>query len=132
MLTEALMAKPPFSLEGYEAPPGASDTDQGRPYDERETNKAWENFLTFGDTKRDNALVRGVIEESWLRSVKSGVNAHCKGSNLVASPDDLYELRLKNDDLLGSSAQTFRRVADQTAEPAQRMATELLETARLR
>lgn len=118
MLTEALMAKPPFSLEGYEVPDGASDTDQGRPYDERETNKAWENFLTFGDVKRENALVRGVIEQSWQRSVKSGVNAHCKGSNLVASPDDLYELRLKNDDLLGSSAQTFRRVAEVLGDAA--------------
>jgi sigma-54 dependent transcriptional regulator, acetoin dehydrogenase operon transcriptional activator AcoR len=121
MLTEALMAKPPFSLQGFEGPAdlaGGSDADQGRPYDERETNKAWENFLTFGDTKRENALVRGVIEESWQRSVKSGVNAHCNGSNLVASPDDLYELRLKNDDLLGSSAQTFRRVAEVLGDAA--------------
>ena len=120
MLTETLMAKPPFSLEGYKVPAdlGAPDADQGRPYDERETNKAWENFLTFGDVKRENALVRGVIEESWQRSVKSGVNAHCMGSNLVASPDDLYELRLKNDDLLGSSAQTFRRVAEVLGDAA--------------
>jgi transcriptional regulator of acetoin/glycerol metabolism len=118
MLTETLMAKSPFSLGGYEVPAGASDADEGRLYDERETNKAWENFLTFGDTKRDNALVRGVIEESWQRSVKSGVNAHCKGSNLVASPDDLYELRLKNHDLLGSTAQTFRRVAEVLGDAA--------------
>jgi sigma-54 dependent transcriptional regulator, acetoin dehydrogenase operon transcriptional activator AcoR len=117
MLTEMLMAKPPFSLEGYENP-GATDADQGRPYDERETNKAWENFLTFGDTKREDALVRGLIEESWQRSVNSGVDAHCKGSNLVASPDDLYELRLKNEDLLGSSAETFRRVAEVLGDAA--------------
>ncbi len=62
MLTETLMAKPPFSLEGYKVP-GATDTEQGRPYDERETNRAWENFLTFGDLRRENAPVRGVIEE---------------------------------------------------------------------
>jgi transcriptional regulator of acetoin/glycerol metabolism len=121
MLTETLMAKPPFSLHGYDVPPdlaAASDTDQGRAYDERETNRAWENFLTFPDTKRESTLVRGVIEESWQRSLKSGVNAHCKGSNLVASPDDLYELRLKNDDLLAASAQTFRRVAEVLGDAA--------------
>ncbi|ULK97217.1 sigma 54-interacting transcriptional regulator [Bradyrhizobium sp. I71] len=117
MLTETLMAKPPFSLEGYKVP-GVTDVEQGQPYDERETNRAWENFLTSGDLRRENALVRGVIEESWKRSVKSGVNAHCKGSNLVASPDHLYELRLKNDDLLGSSAQTFRRVAEVLGDAA--------------
>lgn len=117
MLTETLMAKPPFSLEGCKVP-GVTDVEQGQPYDERETNSAWENFLTSGDLRRENALVRGVIEESWQRSVKSGVNAHCKGSNLVASPDDLYELRLKNDDLLGSSAQTFRRVAEVLGDAA--------------
>ncbi|MGY3617178.1 sigma-54-dependent Fis family transcriptional regulator [Bradyrhizobium sp. USDA 10063] len=111
------MAKPPFSLEGYKVP-GATDAEQGRPYDEGETNRAWENFLTFGDLRRENAPVRGVIEESWQRSVQSGVNAHCKGSNLVASPDDLYELRLKNDDLLGSSAETFRRVAEVLGDAA--------------
>jgi transcriptional regulator of acetoin/glycerol metabolism len=117
MLTETLMAKPPFSLDGYKVP-GATDAEQGRPYDERETNRAWENFLTFGDLRRENAPVRGMIEESWQRSVSSGVNAHCKGSNLVASPDDLYELRLKNDDLLGSSAETFRRVAEVLGDAA--------------
>ncbi|MGY8630954.1 sigma 54-interacting transcriptional regulator [Bradyrhizobium sp. 14AA] len=111
------MAKPPFSLEGYKVP-DVTDAEQGRPYDERETNRAWENFLTFGDAKRENALVRGVIEESWQRSIQSGVDARCKGSGLVASPDDLYELRLKNDDLLGSSAQTFRRVADVLGDAA--------------
>ncbi|MCD9105357.1 sigma-54-dependent Fis family transcriptional regulator [Bradyrhizobium japonicum] len=111
------MAKPPFSLEGYKIP-DAAETEQGRPYDERETNRAWENFLTFGDAKRENALVRGVIEESWQRSIKSGVNAHCKGSSFITSPDDLYELRLKNDDLLGSSAQTFRRVAEVLGDAA--------------
>ncbi|MBB4395611.1 transcriptional regulator of acetoin/glycerol metabolism [Bradyrhizobium sp. ERR14] len=111
------MAKPPFSLEGYKVP-DATDAEQGRPYDERETNRAWENFLTFGDAKRENALVRGVIEESWQRSIQSGVDARCKGSGLIASPDDLYELRLKNDDLLGSSAQTFRRVADVLGDAA--------------
>ncbi|WP_461194899.1 sigma-54-dependent Fis family transcriptional regulator [Bradyrhizobium sp. UFLA06-06] len=108
------MAKPPFSLESYRAP----DTEQGRPYDERETNKAWENFLTFGDLRRENAPVRGVIEESWQRSVKSGVDARGRGSNLLASPDDLYELRLKNDDLLGSSAETFRRIAEVLGDAA--------------
>ncbi|MCP3471686.1 sigma 54-interacting transcriptional regulator [Bradyrhizobium sp. CCGUVB1N3] len=111
------MAKPPFSLEGHKNP-DATDAEQGQPYDARETNKAWEDFLTFGDLKRENALVRGVIEKSWRRSVSSGVDAHCKGSNLVASPDDLYELRLKNDDLLGSSAQTFRRVAEVLGDAA--------------
>ncbi|WP_340672396.1 sigma-54-dependent Fis family transcriptional regulator [Bradyrhizobium ottawaense] len=111
------MAKPPFSLEGYKVP-DATDAEQGRPYDERETNRAWENFLTFGDAKRENALVRGVIEESWQRSIQSGVDARCKGSGLIASPDDLYELRLKNDDLLGSSAQTFRRVAEVLGDAA--------------
>nr|WP_245323466.1 sigma 54-interacting transcriptional regulator [Bradyrhizobium shewense] len=111
------MAKPPFSLEGYKVP-DATDAEQGRPYDERETNRAWENFLTFGDAKREDALVRGVIEESWQRSIQSGVDARCKGSGLIASPDDLYELRLKNDDLLGSSAQTFRRVADVLGDAA--------------
>lgn len=110
MLTEAFMAKPPFSLEGYKAP-DTTEGEQGRPYDESETNRAWEDFLTFGDLRRKNAPVRGIIEASWQRSVESGVNARGKGSNLVASPDDLYELRLKNDDLLGSSAETFRRVA---------------------
>ncbi|TAI66938.1 sigma-54-dependent Fis family transcriptional regulator [Bradyrhizobium sp. Leo170] len=117
MLTETLMAKPPFSLEGYKVP-GATDAEQGRPYDERETNRAWENFLTFGDLRRENAPVRGLIEDSWQRSVKSGVNAHGNGSNLVASPDDLYELRLKNDDLLDSSAETFRRVAQVLGDAA--------------
>jgi transcriptional regulator of acetoin/glycerol metabolism len=121
MLTETLMAKPPFSLGGHKGPAdlaGTPDTEQGRPYDERETNRAWENFLTFGDLRRENAPVRGVIEDSWQRSVKSGVNAYCKGSNLVTSPDDLYELRLKNDDLLGSSAETFRRVAEVLGDAA--------------
>ncbi|WP_229181806.1 sigma-54-dependent Fis family transcriptional regulator [Bradyrhizobium oropedii] len=108
------MAKPPFSLEGYKA----SEAEQGRPYDEDETNKAWENFLTFGDLRRENAPVRGLIEESWQRSVKSGVDARGKGSNLLASPDDLYELRLKNDDLLGSSAETFRRIAEVLGDAA--------------
>ncbi|QOZ44692.1 sigma-54-dependent Fis family transcriptional regulator [Bradyrhizobium sp. CCBAU 53340] len=117
MLTETFMAKPPFSLEGYKIPE-AADAEQGRPYDERETNKAWENFLTFGDAKGENALVRGVIEESWQRSIKSGVNAHCRGSSFVTSPDELYELRLKNDDLLGSSAHTFRRVAEVLGDAA--------------
>ena len=117
MLTETFMDKPPFSLEGYKIPE-AADAEQGRPYDERETNKAWENFLTFGDAKRESALVRGIIEESWQRSIKSGVNAHCRGSSFVTSPDDLYELRLKNDDLLGSSAQTFRRVAEVLGDAA--------------
>ncbi len=114
MLTETLMAKPPFSLEGYKA----SDAEQGRPYDEGETNKAWENFLTFGDLRRENAPVRSVIEDSWQRSVKSGVDARGKGSHLLASPDDLYELRLKNDDLLGSSAETFRRIAEVLGDAA--------------
>ncbi|WP_249159579.1 sigma-54-dependent Fis family transcriptional regulator [Bradyrhizobium tropiciagri] len=104
------MAKPPLSLEGYKAP-DATEAEQGRPYDESETNRAWEDFLTFGDLRRKNAPVRGIIEASWQRSVEQGVNARGKGSHLVASPDDLYELRLKNDDLLGSSAETFRRVA---------------------
>ncbi len=116
MLTETLMAKPPFSMEGV--PVDASDADNGRPYDARETNKAWEDFLTSGHANRENALVRNVIEESWQRSVHFGVDARCKGSNLVASPDDLYELRLKNDDLLGSSAQTFRRVAEVLGDAA--------------
>jgi len=117
MLTETLMAKPPFFLEGYNDP-GTTDAEQGRPYDERETNRAWENFLTFGDLRRENAPVRGVIESSWQRSLKSGVDARGKGSSLVASPDDLYELRLKNEDLMAASAQTFRRVAEVLGDAA--------------
>ena len=115
MLTEIPVAKPPFALEGYNVPAdlmGAADADQGRPYDEEKTNKAWESFLTFGEAQRENALVRGVIEESWQRSALTGVNARCQGSNLIVSPDDLYERRLKNEDLLGSSAATFRRLAE--------------------
>jgi sigma-54 dependent transcriptional regulator, acetoin dehydrogenase operon transcriptional activator AcoR len=114
MLTEMPVAKPPFALEEYNIPAdlmGTADADQGRPYDEEETNKAWESFLTFGEAQRENSLVRGVIEESWQRSALTGVDARCQGSNLIISPDDLYERRLKNEDLLGSSAATFRRLA---------------------
>lgn len=121
MLTELLMAKPPFALEGLDVSgdgTGAPDVDEGRPYDERQTGNAWESFLTSGEVRSGDTFVRGVIEKSWQRSVQSGVDAHCRGSNLIVSPDDLYELRLKNEDLLGASAETFRRVADVLGDAA--------------
>jgi sigma-54 dependent transcriptional regulator, acetoin dehydrogenase operon transcriptional activator AcoR len=121
MLTEIPVAKSPFAVEGYSVPVdlmGAADADQGRPYDEEETNRAWESFLTFGEAQRQNAVVRGVIEESWQRSALTGVDARCQGSNLVISPDDLHERRLRNEDLLGSSAATFRRLAEVLGDAA--------------
>jgi transcriptional regulator of acetoin/glycerol metabolism len=123
---DALMTKPPFPLDrltsldvsdipaGVEVGPEA----EGAPYDEKATAKAWECLLTCGEQKPDNALVRGVIERSWQRSIRSGVDAHGRGSSLIASPDDLYELRLKNEDLLSSTVQTFRRVAEVLGDAA--------------
>lgn len=111
---EALMAKPSFSLQDTKAP----DATDAEPYDERETNKAWERFVTSGDIGRQRVPVRGVIENSWQRSVKSGVNARGRGSALVASADRLHELRLRNEDLLYSSAETFRHVAEALGDAA--------------
>ncbi|SEC69593.1 sigma-54-dependent Fis family transcriptional regulator [Bradyrhizobium erythrophlei] len=107
------MDKSPLALEEDKVPADlkeAADAVRDRPYDEKDTNKAWESFLKSGEIQRDNSLVRGVIEKSWQRSARSGVDASCHGSNVIISPDDLDKLRLENEDLLGSSAGTCRRV----------------------
>ncbi|MDQ0475097.1 sigma-54-dependent Fis family transcriptional regulator [Labrys wisconsinensis] len=121
------MAKLPFPLDRLaplDTSAGSADEEagpeagQGSSYDEGETTRAWESFLTVGGGAAANTLVRGVIERSWQRSMQSGVDARCHGSSIIASPDDLYELRLKNEDLLQSTAQTFRRVAEVLGDAA--------------
>lgn len=101
---QASTVKPPVS--------GEPDIDDGRPYDERQTSRAWEEFATSDRRSPSRAHVRGVIERSWQRSAASGVDMRGNGSTLIVSQDDLYDLRNKNDDLLVSTAQTFRSIAE--------------------
>jgi sigma-54 dependent transcriptional regulator, acetoin dehydrogenase operon transcriptional activator AcoR len=86
--------------------------DRRRIYDEKTTHEAWEAFLTSSAAVPSCSTVRSVIERSWQRSVDSGVDARGRGSTLISSPDDLAELRIKNEDLLASATQTFHRVVE--------------------
>ena len=87
-------------------------------YDVAETMEAWENFLSFGRREPDGGFVRGVIERSWERSAQMGVDAHGRGSTLIASPDDLDELRERNKELLESAADTLRSAAEVLGDAA--------------
>ncbi|MDQ0391929.1 sigma-54-dependent Fis family transcriptional regulator [Labrys monachus] len=111
MMKQGFAPSSPF--QGGCVPDGLGDAeaDQGPLYDERETIRAWETFLTRGD-EAGSVAVRSVIERSWERSARLGVDARGRGSNVLADPDRLYELQCQNDDLLGSTTETFRRVAE--------------------
>jgi transcriptional regulator of acetoin/glycerol metabolism len=120
-MMETIMANEPFPLDRFHGDnpagelvdlQGENETDQAPLYDERRTIKAWENFLTRGRQEPGITPVRGVIERSWLRSVQLGVDAHGRGSDVLADADNLYRLQRQNEDLLGSTADTFRRVAE--------------------
>ncbi|WP_409977622.1 MULTISPECIES: sigma-54-dependent Fis family transcriptional regulator [unclassified Bradyrhizobium] len=121
MLTDPLMAKPLFGFDGSHIPGDQASVwgaDEGHPYNERQTSKAWESFVTSGDVRNGGASVRGIIEQSWQRSVRSGVDARCRGSSLIVSPDDINQLRRKNEDLLSATANTLRRVAEVLGDAA--------------
>ena len=90
--------------------------DQAELYDERATNRAWEAFLSCETPS--SAMVRGIIERSWRRSATLGVDARGRGSTQISTADDLLQLRDKNEDLLGSATQTFRRLAEVLGDAA--------------
>ena len=92
-------------------------SDSACAYSHAETMEAWEKFLT---TKRpsDPTGIRGVIEESWQRSVKSGVDAHGRGATQIIPREDIERLRQENDDLLASARQTFLQIADTLGDAA--------------
>ena len=118
MQTDAPMPK---SSDPFNPPPGfrslasaeghRDDLDR---YDERATRVAWERFVTTGAAvdSPSRALVRRVIERSWLRSFEVGVDARGRGSPESAPPDLLHELRQRNRGLLSATRPTFERIGE--------------------
>ncbi len=115
MQTDAPMPK---SSDPFDPPPGfrslasAEDhRDDLDRYDERATRVAWERFVTGAAAASPaRALVRRVIERSWLRSFEVGVDARGRGSPASAPPDLLHELRQRNRGLLSATRPTFERI----------------------
>jgi len=110
-------------------PTSTADAYHGRPYDERTTNKAWESFLKVGEARHDHGLVRGVIENhgnaapnrASMRMVTEVISL----SRLTTSTNCVSRTK----DLLGSSAETFRRVAEVLGDAATMVGHKPTETA---
>jgi transcriptional regulator of acetoin/glycerol metabolism len=115
------MGKPQFSIrdllaagarrESAGSGSRAFEVERETPYSHGETSDAWERFLTTSDANAE-VHVRGIIEQSWRRSAKFGVDARGRGSTSVMAPSDIDVLRFENEDLLASARQTFLRVAE--------------------
>lgn len=122
MPTEAPMVKPPRPFMPPLPPRGADRDDEDRseaaPYDATATMEAWERLLTADERASRGGLVRGVIERSWQRSVHSGVDARGRGSELIASIDEVDRLRRQNTDLLDATRRTFGRIAEVLGDTA--------------
>jgi transcriptional regulator of acetoin/glycerol metabolism len=121
MQTEVPMAKSPLQFNPSSPPSraGRSADDEhmvepaaGTPYDAVATMKAWERFVTSERAPAAGGLVRSVIEHSWQRSAHSGVDARGRGSDLIASIDEVDRLRRRNGELLTAAGKTFERVAE--------------------
>ena len=124
MQTDAPMPK---SSDPFDPPPGfrslasaEGDRDDLDRYDERATRMAWERFVTSGAAAASpsRALVRRVIERSWMRSIEVGVDARGRGSPESAPPDLLHELRQRNRGLLSATRPTFERIGEILGETA--------------
>ena len=89
-----------------------ADAAGAAPYDATATMKAWERFVASDHVPAAGGLVRGVIERSWQRSVRSGVDARGRGSVLIASVDEVDGLRRRNSQLLAAAGKTFERIAE--------------------
>ena len=127
MQTEAPMVKPPLQFKSALTPTRASsgedeepmaDAASAAPYDATATMKAWERFVASDRPPVGGGLVRGVIERSWQRSVRSGVDARGRGSVLIASVDEVDGLRLRNSELLAAAGKTFERIAELLGDTA--------------
>ncbi|HEY9216224.1 MAG TPA: sigma-54-dependent Fis family transcriptional regulator [Ancylobacter sp.] len=119
MQTEAPMVKLPLQFKSS-LPPARPDEDEEpmaeaagtAPYDASATMKAWERFVASDRMPAAGGIVRGVIERSWQRSVRSGVDARGRGSVLIASVDEVDGLRRRNSELLAAAGKTFERIAE--------------------
>ena len=125
MPTEAPMLKPQRPFMPSLPPSGTGRNDKNRrtdtadaaSYDATATMEAWERLLG-ADHKPAAGLVRGVIERSWQRSVHSGVDARGRGSELIASTDEVDRLKRQNTDLLDATRKTFGRIAEVLGDTA--------------
>ncbi|MGI9503394.1 MAG: sigma-54-dependent Fis family transcriptional regulator, partial [Geminicoccaceae bacterium] len=80
-------------------------------YDETQTMRAWENFLT-GDASRDGRDVRNIIQNSWARSATSGVDAHASATPLVVDDDQLDRSKQQRRQLLAAADHALQHAAD--------------------
>lgn len=80
-------------------------------YDETQTMRAWENFLT-GDPSRHGQDVRNIIQTSWARSATSGVNAHASATPLVVDDDQLDQSKQQRRQLLTAADHALQHAAD--------------------
>ncbi|WP_428031721.1 sigma-54-dependent Fis family transcriptional regulator [Ancylobacter sp.] len=117
------MSKPPVerrstALPSQEEEDAVDHATDGASYDASATMKAWENFLDRGRPTAPGGLIRGVIEQSWQRSAVSGVDPRGRGSDLIASADEVDGLRRHHGGLLQAAGKTFQRLADILGETA--------------
>jgi transcriptional regulator of acetoin/glycerol metabolism len=80
-------------------------------YDETQTMRAWERFLTGGHSQ-NRLPVRHLIERSWSTSASSGVNARASATPLVADDEQLHQSRHQNRRLIAAADATFQHAAD--------------------
>ncbi|MDQ0509900.1 sigma-54-dependent Fis family transcriptional regulator [Ancylobacter amanitiformis] len=118
MIKPAYPRGPLVSLRPAEAAKREAPVDPSTapPYNEAATAKAWERFVTSREASTAGLPVRGVIQRSWERSVRLGVDAHGRGSDVILSPEELGRIRKGKADLLSIAGVTFARVAELLAD----------------
>ncbi|MFK8253946.1 sigma-54-dependent Fis family transcriptional regulator [Ancylobacter terrae] len=115
MQVEAPMVKRPSPFDAGAPPPDGQDegADAAAPvaYDASATMRAWERFVGAHREPAAGGLVRGLIERSWQRSARLGVDARGRGSAVVAGADEISGLRRRHREMVSAAGKTFERIA---------------------
>ena len=81
---------------------------------EKEIMRAWEDFLAGmlnSSVAHTSYLVRTLVVDSWSRSRKNRVDAHCQGSPAVLNEEALYQLRQRQHVLCKAAGATLAQAA---------------------
>ena len=81
-------------------------------YDDRQTMRAWEDFLSCGRGATSKAVVRGVIHESWSRSASSGIDANGTEAPVCGDDGEVERLTLSNAELLAAARRPFQTIGE--------------------
>ncbi|WAP67550.1 sigma-54-dependent Fis family transcriptional regulator [Jiella pelagia] len=81
-------------------------------YDDRQTMRAWEDFLSCGEGIASKAVVRRVIRESWSRSASCGIDANGTEAPVCGDDGEVERLTLSNAELLAAARRPFQTIGE--------------------